>query len=227
MLDTLSDRVAVPVETLKGMLRQARRPASASRSTNGGLNAGPLNSSPASALGTGMQIEPSNNTTAAPIRQSELDPDDVELIRIILNEPIAVTRLIPRIGVSTLRDEPLRAILQACYDLQSEGQTPSYEQLMIRIDDRAVRGLIVDLVSQTCPGNAGSRPPCPRMFVPLPGKSGWKICWLCWNNANGRLGSMIWEKRSVETDPNTDPDTYRAIELEYRRLLTSRGPRKT
>ena len=34
----------------------------------------------------------------APIRLSDLDPDDLELIRIIVNEPAAITRLIPRIG---------------------------------------------------------------------------------------------------------------------------------
>ena len=87
--------------------------------------------------------------STAPIRQSELDPHDLEFIRIILNEPAAITRLIPRIGVSTLRDAPLRAILQACYDLQSEGQTAGYEKLMVRIDDPAIRHLIIDLTSET------------------------------------------------------------------------------
>ena len=35
------------------------------------------------------------------------------------------------------------------------------------------------------------------------------------------------KKAKDETDPHADPDAYRAIELEYRRLLTSRRPRKT
>ena len=82
---------------------------------------------------------------ATAIRASDLDPTDLEFIRILLNEPTAFTRLIPRIGVSTLRDAPLRAILQACYDLQADGQSPSYENVMVRLDDPAIRGLVAGL----------------------------------------------------------------------------------
>ena len=35
------------------------------------------------------------------------------------------------------------------------------------------------------------------------------------------------KKALDETDPHADPDAYRAIELEYRRLLTSGRTRKT
>ncbi len=66
-----------------------------------------------------------------------------------MNEPSAVAWLLPRVSVSTLRDAPLRAILQACYDLQAEGQSPGYENLMVRLDDPAVRALATDLIASS------------------------------------------------------------------------------
>ena len=73
--------------------------------------------------------------------------------------------LISRVAAASLRDAPLRAILQACYDLHGEGQPPTFERVML-----AARR----------PGGAGpggrpapaDRPgaPCPRMCVPPPGK---------------------------------------------------------
>ncbi len=82
-----------------------------------------------------------------PIRQSELDREDLELIQIVLSEPTALTLLIPRVAVSSLKDASLRTILQACYDLQSEGQSPSYENLMVRLDDPAIRELVAGLIA--------------------------------------------------------------------------------
>ena len=76
---------------------------------------------------------------------SDLDSADLELIRILLNEPTAFTLVDPRIGVSSLRDAPLRAILQTCYDLQADGQAPSYENVMVRLDDPAIRSLVAGL----------------------------------------------------------------------------------
>ena len=177
VLDTLSHRLRVPLETLNGMLRQLRRPAPRLVPVPAGLDCRVGRFSVGrTPVGQRPQVQPSATPSTAPIRQSDLDPNDLELIRIILNEPAAITRLIPRIGVSTLRDAPLRAILQACYDLQSEGQTPSYEKLMVRIEDPAIRHLIVDLTSQTALCTHRLQRPCPRVYVLLPGKNAWKIC---------------------------------------------------
>ena len=73
-------------------------------------------------------------------------PTDLELIRIILNEPTAITRLDPahRRLHSARRPaagDPAGLLRPA----SAMGRAPSYEKLMIRIDDRAIRGLIVDL----------------------------------------------------------------------------------
>jgi DNA primase len=224
VLDTLSFRLRVPLATLTNMLRQSRRPGQgqASRRDPGAFNAG-TNGSPAASAPTVPRHEPLVTASTAPIRQRELDQNDLELIRIIVNEPTAIARLIPRLAVDTLRDAPLRAILQAGYDLQSEGQTPSYENLMIRIDDRAVRGLVVDLVSQTALCTPDPQPmregigPAPwqdrleYMLTVLEERERW-----------ARLRDL--KKAMNETDRQANPDAYAAIELEYLRLLTP--PRK-
>lgn len=220
VLDTLSFRLHVPLATLTNMLRQSRRPAPAPRRSAGGVDSGTGGSVPEA------QSESLATTSTAPIRQSDLDQNDLELIRIIVNEPTAIARLIPRIAVATLRDAPLRAILQAGYELQNEGQTPSYENLMIRIDDRAVRGLVVDLVSQSALCN-----PDPQPMREGVGPASWQdrlenmLTVLEEREWQARLNAL--RKAKDEADPQADPDAYRAIELEYRRLLTSRRPRKT
>jgi DNA primase len=160
-----------------------------------------------------------------PIRLADLDPTDLELIRIILNEPDAISRLMPRLGVSTLRDAPLRAILQTCYDLQSEGQTPTAEQLMIRIDDQAVRRLVVDLISQTVLGTPIAAP-LPESIRPAPWQERLDNMLIVLEERERQVRLRDLKKLMDETDPHADPEAYRAIELEYRRLLTSRRPRK-
>ena len=225
VLDALSFRLHVPLGTLRSMLSQSRRPASALRPTPGSVNAASGGSAAPITQGE-TQNGSSETATTSPIRPSDLDPTDVEFIRIILNEPSAISTLIPRVGVSTMRDAPLRAILQACYDLQSEGQTPNYEKLMIRVDDRAVRGLIVDLISQTALGTPDASP-LPESVRPAPWQERLEnmLSVLEERERQARLRDL--KKALDETDPQADLDAYRAIELEYRRLLTSRRPRKT
>jgi DNA primase len=222
VLDTLSFRLHVPLATLTNMLRQSRRPGSAPHRNPDGVTASP-NRTPAGSEQSATPSQPLGSGSTAPVRQTELDQNDLELIRIIVNEPTAIARLIPRLAVDTLRDAPLRAILQAGYDLQREGQIPSYENLMIRIDDRAVRGLVVDLVSQTALCTPDPQPmregigPAPwqdrleNMLTVLEERERW-----------ARLRDL--KKSMNETDRQANPDAYAAIELEYLRLLTP--PRK-
>src|SRR5262249_4982028 len=79
VLDTLSHRLRVPLETLNRLRRQLRRPASGPR--------------PAGAAGTGTAFAPVPAAAAAAgqaappalIQPSELDRTDLELIQIVLN----------------------------------------------------------------------------------------------------------------------------------------------
>jgi DNA primase len=214
-LDTLSVRLRVPKDTLNRMLnqmrQQSRRAAAGPRPQ--GTPAGVAEAGPA----TGAEPAPA----AAPIRQSDLDRTDLEIIRILLNEPSAVAWLLPRVSVSTLRDAPLRAILQACYDLQAGGQSPGYENLMVRLDDPAVRALATDLIMSSAlsmpdlaPLSEGVRPaPWTERLEPM-------LSVLDERERKARLTDL--ERARAQTDPQSDPDGYRAIQLEYRRLITQR-----
>jgi DNA primase len=208
------------------MLRQSRRPAATPRTNTAGLSAGSVGFPPENARGASAQVQASAAPDTAPIRQSALDPHDLEFIRIILNEPAAIKRLIPRIGVSTLRDAPLRAILQACYELESEGMTAGYEKLMVRIEDPAIRHLIIDLTSETAVYTPVAAP-LPEGIHPAPWQERLENMLVVLDERERQAQLSHLKKAKDETDPHADPDAYRAIELEYRRLLTSRRPRKT
>ena len=222
VLDTLSHRLRVPLEAINAMLRQMQGSGAARRSHGTPFAGAPRSGGSPNGDGASTQApSPATSASLPPIRQSDLDPTDLELMRLILNEPAAVARLIPRIGVSTLRDAPLRAILKACYDLQNEGQTPSYENLMIRLDDRAIRALVVDLISQTALGTPiGS--PLPENVHPAPWQERLEQMLFVLDGREWQARLRDLKKAKDETDPHADPDAYRAIELEYRRLLTSR-----
>ena len=158
---------------------------------------------------------------AAPIRPSELDRTDLELIQILLNEPNAIASVLPRVNVATLHDAPLRVILQACYDLHAEGHSPGYENLMVRLEDPAVRALATDLIASSAlcmpdlaPNSEGVRPPpWTERLEPL-------LIVLAERERQARLKDL--QRALGQTDLNSDPEAYRAIQLEYRRLLTQR-----
>ena len=91
---------------------------------------------------------------------------------------------------------------------------------MVRLDDPAVRGLATDLVAS--PGLSAPEPdPLSEGVRPAP----WQDCLerllpvLEERQRQARLAEV--KKALDQTDRQADPDAYRAIELEYRRLLTS------
>jgi DNA primase len=210
VLDTLSQRLRIPPETLNDLRQRLPRP-SGSRGT----------------VATQTQGRPTEAVTAtAPIRQSELDRFDLELIQIVLSEPTALNVLIPRVAVSSLKDASLQTVLQACYDLQSEGQSPSYENLMVRLDDPAIRELVAGLIA-----------PMP-LSTPDPGRFTDRVRPAPWKDRLDNMLIVLDERERQarlrhlkrwleENDQQTDTDAYRAIKLERERLLTSGRTRKT
>ena len=214
-LDTLSVRLRVSKETLKGMLarmrQESRRPSVAPMAHD----------APADRTEVGTTFEAAPVSTIAPIRQSDLERTDLEIIRILLNEPTAVAWLLPRVSVSTLRDAPLRAILQACYDLQAEGQTPGYEQLMLRLDEPAVRALATDLITSS----ALSMPdlaPLSEDVRPAPWTERLEPMLIVLEERERKARLKDLERALARINPESDPEAYRALQLEYRRLITQR-----
>src|SRR5262249_21192924 len=138
-IDNLSQRIRVAPKLLRDRLRElntqaSRRPASA----------------------RAAQTEEKPHAIAV----SSLDPIDLELIRILLNEPSVVHRLVTRVAPASLRAAPLRAILQACYDVHGEGGIPSFDLVAARLTDPAVRGLASELIAP-----AEAAPPEPGVNV--------------------------------------------------------------
>ena len=213
-LDRLSFRLHVPKPTLMRMRQQLARKPARRRGGDAVVASG------------GDTADGSAGTApAAPIRLADLERTDLDLMQVALNEPAAVEWLASRIAPSCLRDAPLRAILQACYDLKAEGQSPSYENLMARLEDPTLRSLATDLIASSAlsmpepaPMSEGVRPaPWRDRLEPL-------LAVLDGRERQLRLEGL---RRALEAaDPHADPDAYRAIELEYRRLLTSGRIRK-
>ena len=145
-LDTLSQRLRVPVATLDRRLKELQR--AARRAEQKGRRA------PATGGDDGAGADRGPGATApavpmTPIRPEELDPIDRELVQIALNEPLAVGRLVSRVAVASIRDAPLRAILAACYDLHGEGESTTFERVSLRLEDARVRSLAAGLLLPT------------------------------------------------------------------------------
>jgi DNA primase len=201
-LDALSDRLRVPVATLDRRLAQLRRAGGKAQAAQP------------------HAVNPAGPDAPPPIRAADLDPIDRELIQIALNEPGAVGQLISRVAVASLRDAPLRAILQACYDLHGEGESPTSERVMLRLDDPGVKSLAAGLLLPI------ERAPLPDSVRP----ASWE------DRLTGVLAKFAERDRQTrlrdlkealdETDANANPDEYRALQLEYRRLLNQRPDTK-
>src|SRR5262249_18647411 len=125
-LDRLSFRLRVPKEALIRMRHRWQKPAARRVAATEGT------ATPSPAATPDGQAAGASTNPAAPIRLADLDRTDVELMRVALGEPAAVEWLAPRVSPSSLRDAPLRALLQACFDLHAEGPPPGPANLMAR-----------------------------------------------------------------------------------------------
>jgi DNA primase len=154
-------------------------------------------------------------------RLGDLDPTDRELIQIVVNEPSVVGRLVSRVAVASIRDAPLRTILQACYDLHAEGQTPTWDRIALRLHEPEVRalaaGLLLPIDSQ--PVSEWVQPP------PLAERL---------KDVLDRIAERDWRTRWLDvtdtlkrTNPASHPDEYRTLLLELSRLSSQRPDTRT
>jgi DNA primase len=198
-LDTLSRKLSVPVADLKRRLQQLRKP-----------------NRPAPPAVEISGAEP----VAPPIRPSDLDPIDRELVQIVLNEPTVVGRLITRVTVASLGDAPLRAILQACYDLHGEGSPPTFDRVTSRLDDPSLRALAAGLLLpiEPAPTNQGT------VLAPLDVRLAKVLGRFDERDRQVKLRDL--DAAIAETDPEVDPVGYQALKYERYRLLSQRPDTK-
>ncbi len=180
-LDSLAHRLGLPVDQLEKTAARAAAGGGAAAGSGATRESRPR-MSPPGPTAAGVEPGSAGKAAAPPIRPRDLDPLDRELVEIVLNEPGLVSELVSRVTVASLRDAPLRAILQACYDLHGEGQTPRSEEVSF---------------ASTTPRFAPwrrvcfcrwTRRPCPKTCVPLPGKIASKACSAPWPSASGKTG---------------------------------------
>ncbi len=210
ILDELARRLRVPIESLTRMRRTLQKPAPRVRASAAPSANAPFET-PAPA--------------PAPVRLGDLDRSDRELVQVALEEPEAVEWLSTRVSPSSLHEGPLRSLLEACYDLHAEGVPATYDRLMLRLEDPVLRSLATDLVATT----ALSIPePAPLSEGVRPGSWRDRLDGLVARlDARARQARLEELKRALEAaDPQTEPEARRAIQLEYRRLLTSGQSRK-
>jgi len=208
-LDTLSRKLSVPVQDLKRRLGQLRRPNRPSPSTV------PNISKPSVDSGTTPAAPPT-----PPVRVSDLDPIDRELVQIVLNEPDVVARLITRVTVASLVDAPLRAIFQVCYDLHGEGSPPTFDRVTSRLDDPALRALAAGLL---LPIEAALLTETTQQ-APIEARLMGVLARYDQRDRKARLRDL--KAAIAETDPESDPVGYRALNNEYYRLLNQRPDTK-
>jgi DNA primase len=216
-LDKLSQRLRVPVETLDRRLRDLRRSLKRQAEQRVRREGG---TGPVAAADAGASSE-SSIPISAPIHPRDLDPTDRELLQIVLNEPGVVGRLMSRVAVASIRDAPLRIILQSCYDLYSEGQLPTFDRLALRLEDLEVRalaaGLLLPIDAQ--PVSEWVRP------TPLDERLKGVLAYLDEREWRKRLRDV--SDTLKKTNSATNPDEYRALQLELSRLSSQRPDTKT
>lgn len=230
-LDTLSGRLRVPVATLERRLRQVRREARSARAYR--AEAPPTLAAPAAtavAAEGGRDADTRPTAAGPPFDVRAFDRDDRELIEILLNCPGLTPRVISRVAVNTLCDAPLRAILGACYDLYSEGQTPSFELLSLRLDDHRLRSLVAGFFMPKELSEAGRHPIDPQPLEAGTAPAPWEV------RLDGVLAKLADRDRRDrirdlkatldQTSPTEDPAAHRALLTEYLRLSNQRPDTK-
>lgn len=136
-LDVVAQRFRLPVETLSRRLTALRRES---------RRVGPRPTLGPSADGASPKTsDPDDAAAAVPVRVDDLDRLDRDILRVALNEPGLVPRLAEGVSVEDIRHPAARRLLEACYDLVSEGLTADFDRVADRVSP-AERSLAAGLL---------------------------------------------------------------------------------
>ena len=208
-LDTLSRRLSIPVNDLRRRLAELRR------------NTRTPGATPRVAGRIDAAV-PEDRAIPAPrtIAVDALDKTDRQLIQVLLNEPALVGRVVTRVMAASLADVPLRLILQACYDVYGEGQTPTFERITSRLDDPTVRALAAGLLAPVVDPNSRV------LEVNRPASAEVQLAGLLVRYAerDRQIKLRDLEQALAETDPAEDPISYQALLREKTLILSSHRP---
>jgi DNA primase len=201
-LDTLSRRLGVSVSDLKRELRRASKPR--------------IKRTPSEPLPTS---EVSEKSDTVPIDPASLDPLDLEVVRIALNEPDSVAILQREVPSDALRDACLRGILQSCYDVLADGEYPDFARVSFRLSDQEralAAGLLLPM--DPAPMREGTRP---AAWLERVGGAVFRLEQRQWEDHLRELRAEL-----QETDPVSEPERYQALRAEFLKHLSRRpGPK--
>ena len=215
-LDTLAHRLRLPLERLKRRLDELRRAAA---------RRGPAPEPGSTASGMAEREAETAAPSALELYRA-MDPVDRELVEIIVNHPEVVGGLIARVTSGMLRDAAAGAILDAAYEIHGEGGTPSVRALTARLREAPGPGALAAYLEHVGAGGADPQPLDDGSAAP----GGWEerlVAVLERLDERGRRERLEDLRRSLEeTDRFAEPEEHRALQLEYRRLLTQRAGTK-
>ncbi|MDG3007187.1 DNA primase [Paludisphaera mucosa] len=213
-LDSLAHALRLPVASLRRRLHELR-----AASQRKGADRPRPEAAAADGPGPAEAIPPAADLLRA------MDPVDRELTAIVVGRPDAVALLVARVPLASLRDSSARAILDAAYDLYGQGEIPSFDAIKDSLDDPRSRAVVEHLGDLRDDGL--ERPelqPLDAVQFP-PGAWGERLELVLGQLAERERLTRLADLRQAleETDRLTEPDAYRALQLEHRRLLTQRA----
>ncbi|WP_337174446.1 DNA primase [Paludisphaera sp.] len=208
-LDKLSLALRLPVASLQARLKSLRRPARRKGATKEEVPAPALDAAP---------------TPPAIELARAMDPIDREFVAAVVGRPDLVATLVVRVPPALIRDDLARMILDAAYEIHGRGEAPDFEALKADLEDpRALA--VLDHLNELQEG-LGRPEPQPLDEVQFPIGS-WETRLedaLALFAERERLARLRDLKQALdETDKLAEPDAHRALQLEYRRLLTQRA----
>lgn len=153
-----------------------------------------------------------------------MDPIDREFAGVAVGCPDLVASLVVRVPLSLIRDDLSRMILDAAYEIYGRGEIPAFDAIKDDLEDPRARAVVEYLNSLQDGLEHPELQPLDVVQFPIGTWEERLELVLAQFAERERLTRLDDLKQAMdETDRHAEPDAYRALQLEYRRLLTQRA----
>lgn len=96
----------------------------------------------------GRPQEPATQQTPTAAPAGKIDPSEWELLEILIRHPECLDVARAEVAPSQLRCQPCREIYEACCRLSDSGTEPTFDRLMLELDDPGIKNFLVELVEK-------------------------------------------------------------------------------
>ena len=211
-LDRLATRLRIDTSTLDRRLRELRR----------GVER--RNVAAAAAAAPAVDAVPGVPSSAEILaKRAALDPVERALIELVLNEPVVVQGLVARLTPSSMRDESLRAILRAAFDVHAEAGFAGFQEIVARLDP-AARALAASLLLPIDQSPMPEKPSAGGLDSVHPANWSVRLAGVLVKLAERERQEHLRTLRQMidGAEPGVDPERLQALRLEYYRLIYER-----